>query len=69
MSSMTIRANIIGDNRCEAEGHSVRGRAPVLDMCRKLVAAGFDPTATLEANRGDVLRLQVRTIGEGAKLK
>jgi hypothetical protein len=37
-------------------------------MCRKLVAAGFDPTAPLEAWRGPTLCLRIRSIGEAAKL-
>ena len=36
-------------------------------MCRELVAAGYDPATPLEAYRGDMLCLRVRSIGEGAK--
>ena len=35
-----IRAEIVGADRCYAEAHCVRGAAPVLAMCRKLIAAG-----------------------------
>jgi hypothetical protein len=54
----------------EAEGiwTSEGGRAPVLELCRKLVRAGYDPGRPLEVYRGDVLCLRVRSIGEGAKL-
>jgi hypothetical protein len=38
-----IRATPIGCDLCEAEGHSVRAYAPLLAMCRELVAAGYDP--------------------------
>jgi hypothetical protein len=64
----TIRAEICRHDRCTAEGHTVRASAPVMAMCRELVAAGFDPGRPLEAYRGDVLALRVRSIGEGAGL-
>jgi hypothetical protein len=63
-----IRATLIGSDRCEAEGLSAHGYAPVLDLCRELVAAGFNPASRLEAWRGDTLCLRVRSIGEGARL-
>ena len=40
-----IRATITGFDRCDAEGHTVRAAAPVLAMCRELLAAGYDPRA------------------------
>jgi hypothetical protein len=64
-----IRANLIGSDRCAAEGHTVRACAPVLAMCRELVAAGFYPATTLEAYRGGMLCLIVPSIGEGANLE
>jgi len=63
-----IRVTLIGFDRCEAAGISVRGYAPVLDLCRELVAAGFDPACPLEAWRGQTLCLRVHSIGEGARL-
>jgi hypothetical protein len=63
-----IRAEIVGFDRCTAEGRTVRASAPVLAMCRELIAAGFDPDRPLEAYRGDVVALRVRSIGEGARL-
>jgi hypothetical protein len=62
-----IRAGLIGSDRCEAEGISVCTAAPVLALCRKLVAAGHDPQRPLHAYRGNVLALRVRSIGEGAQ--
>ena len=62
-----IRAELIGSDRCEAEGIIARGYAPVLDLCRKLVAAGYNPASPLEAWRGETLCLRVRSIGEGAR--
>jgi hypothetical protein len=63
-----ICAELIGSDRCEAEGLIVRGHAPVLQLCRALVAASFDPASPLEAWRGETLCLAVRSIGEGARL-
>lgn len=62
-----IYAKLIGSNRCEAEGITARGSAPVLALCRKLVAAGHDPGTPLEAWRGPTLCLRIRSLGEGAK--
>jgi hypothetical protein len=63
-----IRATLIGSNRCKVDGIEVRGYAPALELCRKLIAAGFNPASPLEAWRGDTLCLCVRSIGEGARL-
>ena len=63
-----IIARLCGSDTCDAEGIVVRGNAPVLAMCRKLIEAGFDPARSLEAYRGDMLCLKVRSIGEGAAL-
>ena len=66
---MTITAKLTGSDRCEAEGISVKDSAPVLALCRLLVAAGVDPATPLEAFRGDVLAVRVRSIGEAAALE
>jgi hypothetical protein len=63
-----IRAMLIGTNRCEAEGLSVCRYAPVLELCRELVAVGFHPACPLEVWRGQTLCLRVRSIGEAAQL-
>jgi hypothetical protein len=64
-----IRVTLIGFDRCEAAGISVCGcYAPVLDLCRELVAAGFDSACPLEAWRGQTLCMRVCSIGEGARL-
>jgi hypothetical protein len=68
LSQAPICATLIGSNRCEAEGLSARGYAPVLELCRKLVAAGFNTACPLEAWRGETLCLRVRSIGEGSRL-
>jgi hypothetical protein len=63
-----IRAELIGDSTAIAAGVTAHGRAPVLELCRRLVAAGHDSYLQLEAYRSDVLALTVRSIGDGAKL-
>jgi hypothetical protein len=65
---ISIRATLVGANRCAALGITAHGSAPVLALCLALVAAGHDPRRPLHAYRGDVLALKVRSIGEGAQL-
>lgn len=67
-SSPPIRAELSGDRRCSAAGITATGNAPVLTLCRRLIEAGHDPAARLEAYRGTTLCLRVRSIGEGARL-
>jgi hypothetical protein len=67
--TMIIRTQLIGPNRCTALGVEAKGNAPVLDLCRKLLAAGHDPALVLEAYRSGTLCLRVRSIGEGARLR
>ena len=63
-----IRAQLVGDT-CTALGITAKSDSPVLALCRKLVDAGRDPSAPLEAYRGDILALRVKSIGQGAHLK
>jgi hypothetical protein len=62
-----VRAAIIGDDTCTADGITARAHAPALALCRKLIEAGCDPDRPLHAYRGDTLSLRVRSIGEGAR--
>ena len=62
-----IRGTLCGSTKCSAEGMTVPGTVPVLQMCRKLVAAGYDPKRPMEVYRGDVLALGVSSIGQAAK--
>jgi hypothetical protein len=64
-----IRAELIGSESCTALGITVEVNSPVLAMCRALIAAGHDPAARLDAFRGNLLCLRVRSIGEGAGLR
>ena len=63
-----IRAELIGDDQATALGIEARSAAPVLDLCRKLVAAGYDPVCALHAYRDATLSLRVRSIGDAAAL-
>jgi hypothetical protein len=64
----TIRAELAESNQATALGVSVQSSVPVLDLCRKLVAAGYDPASPLEAWRGSTPALRIRSIGEAAGL-
>ena len=66
--TQTIRADLIGSTTCTAAGITATGNAPVLALCRQLLAAGLDPDQALEVYRGATLSLTVRSIGEGAQL-
>jgi len=68
-SSSAIQAEIIGNSTCIAAGITVHAEAPVLALCRELVAAGYDPATRLDAWRGAVLALRVASIGFAAKLR
>jgi hypothetical protein len=65
---MIIRAEIVGSSFARALGVTVTAPAPVLALCRALIREGHDPATPLEAYRGEVLCLKVRSIGEGAEL-
>lgn len=67
--SAPILAELFGSNVCTAAGLTSRGATPILNLCRRLVAAGHDPNSPVECYRGDVLALTVITIGQGAALE
>ena len=67
--ALPIHAELTGSERCEALGIGVHSSTPVLALCRKLLESGCDPTTPLEAWRGSLLCLHVRTIGEAAALE
>lgn len=64
-----VVAEITGSDTCAALGVSAVSATPILVLCRKLIEAGYDPATPLEAWRGDVLCLTVRSIGEAAALE
>jgi|SRR5215469_4926530 len=57
------RAELRGDDVCDACGITVRSSAPVLAMCRALVDARHNPSSRLNAYRSGNLCLRVRSIG------
>jgi hypothetical protein len=63
-----LRGKLIGSHHCTASGHSATGAAPILALCRQLLAAGLNPDQALEVYRGATLAIRVRSIGEGARL-
>src|SRR6516225_9332785 len=63
----SIRAEFVGSNKCVALGLVAKGYSPGLELCRRLVAAGYDPALPLHIYRGEMLCLTVRSIGVGAQ--
>ncbi|HEY9460915.1 MAG TPA: hypothetical protein VIR04_08950, partial [Paralcaligenes sp.] len=60
-----LTAHLTGDNMCRMGGiYPRQGSAPVLALCRELIAAGYDPSAQLQVYRGSTLCLLVRSVGE-----
>jgi hypothetical protein len=64
----TIRVELARSDCATALGIVVRGSAPVINLCRKLIDAGCDPATPLEAWRGSTLALRIRSIGEAGAL-
>ena len=64
-----LHAELTGNSTCTAAGITARGYAPVLELCRKLIAGGHHPAIPLAAWRGDTLCLFVHSIGEAAELE
>ena len=67
-TTAAIRAELIADS-ATAAGFTAHGPAPVLALCRMLVAAGIDSDQPLHAYRGNMLCLTACSIGEAAKLE
>jgi hypothetical protein len=63
-----IRAELIGSDMCTAAGLTAQGHVPALAVCRKLLAAGYNPRCELHVYRDGTLALRIRSIGEGARL-
>ena len=68
--SNAIVCQLSSDSIASALGITVQSPSPILALCRQLVASStYASSAPLEAYRGDILCLQVRSIGEAAKLE
>ena len=65
-----VIAELVGDDccRCQEIDAAVTANAPVLAMCRQLLATGVDPDTPLRVYRRGVLAVKVRSIREGARL-
>src|SRR6516162_508718 len=65
-----VIAELVGDDccRCQEIDAAVTANAPVLAMCRQLLATGVDPDRPLRVYRRGALALKVRSIREGARL-
>jgi hypothetical protein len=64
-----ITAQLSGDDTCTAEGYTERGHAPILMMCRRLIASGVDPDRSLIAYRNTTACIIVNGIGKAARLE
>src|SRR4051812_33330936 len=64
----TIRAEVAWTDTATAAGITVKARAPVLELCRRLIEAGHHPDSPLVAWRESVLCLRVKSIGAAAEL-
>jgi hypothetical protein len=60
--------NLVGVDQANCEGVGVSSRTPMLALCRALTEAGHAPNASLQAYRGEILCLRVRSLAEGAAL-
>jgi hypothetical protein len=68
--SNAIIAELSSDTYATALGITVQSPSPVLALCRKLTKVStYGSSTPLDAYRGDMLCLRVRSIGEGAKLE
>lgn len=64
-----VRAELSGSDTCTALGITVKTPAPVLELSKALIKCGIDPATPLDAYRGKILCLKVRSIGEAARLR
>jgi hypothetical protein len=69
LTKTSIHAELSGSSVCSAAGQIGIGHAPVLALCRELIAAEHDPATPVEVYRGDTVALRIRTIGEAAALE
>jgi hypothetical protein len=64
-----INAELVGSDAATAAGITVRGHAPILLLCRKLIEAGHDPNTALHPYRDETLCLTISSISAGARLE
>ena len=63
-----VVAHLNGSRTCTGAGITATGAAPVLALCRELLAAGLDPDRALTVYRNGIVALRIRSIDEAAKL-
>ena len=59
----------LSGSTCTNAGVTGRGHAPVLALCRQLLAAGADPDAALDVYRNGILALRIRRLADAAALR
>jgi hypothetical protein len=64
-----IIATLSGSDTATALGITAQSTSPVLELCKKLIAAGHDPGTPLQVYRSGTLCLHVRSIGEASQLR
>ena len=64
-----IRDKLSGSDTCTALGITLRGHAPILLLCRRLIEAGHDPNRPLHTYRNETLCLTISSISAGACLE
>ena len=64
-----IVAELIGSDTIVCAGQTTISPTPILDLCRELIAEGFDAKASLIACRNGVPAVTVTAIGEAARLE
>jgi hypothetical protein len=68
-TTTTIRAELFGSDTCKVAGITAIDTAPVLALCRKLLAAGVSPDRTVEVYRGAELAFTIASVGQAANLE
>jgi hypothetical protein len=63
-----LRAALLGEHTIAVEGFTTSAAAPVLELCKLLLANGTDSKTPLKIFRDGILALKVRSIGEAAGL-
>jgi hypothetical protein len=63
-----IRCELTGSDQAQAGAVIARGTAPILSLCRLLLASGAKPDAPVECFRNGTLALRVRSVRAGAAL-
>jgi hypothetical protein len=67
-ATRVISAQLVNSDTAVAGNVAGFGSCPVFDLCRKLIARGFDPALPLIAYRNGTLALRIRSIGQAAQL-